>query len=168
MADLKVWVVTPELHRRGGTERCLAEQIERWRDQFTIRLYTMRLDDVDTDGIQVRMIPDLPGPHVLRYSWWFLANQLWRAGDRFSGTSPDVVHSPGVNSLDATAVSVHIVFAKYWDRVRARVLKDLAQAGDHGSSPHRILYWRLVRTLESLLYSGGALIWAVSREDARD
>ncbi len=166
MADLRIWVVTPELHRRGGTERCLAEQIERWRDQFAIRLYTMRLEDIDTDGIEVRMIPDLPGPHLLRYSWWFVANQVWRARDRLTGPGPDVVHSPGVNSLDATAVSVHIVFAKYWDRVRARALKDLSQRGRMARASHRILYWRLVRTLESLLYSGGSLIWAVSGEDA--
>ena len=100
MDDLRVWVVTPELHRRGGTERYLAKQIERWRERFTIRLYTRRLEDVDTDGIEVRMIPDIPGPHLLPYSWWFLVNQLWRARDRLVGPGPDVVYSPGVNSLD--------------------------------------------------------------------
>ena len=166
MADLKVWVVTPELHRRGGTERCLTEQIERWRDRFTIRLYTMRLDNVDTDGIEVQMIPDFPGPHLLRYSWWFVANQLWRARDRFAGSRPDVVHSPGVNSLDAAAISVHIVFEKYWERVRARALKDLTQPASAARALHRVVYWCLVRSLESSLYSGGTLIWAVSGEDA--
>jgi len=144
----------------------LAEQVERWRDRFTIRLYTMQLENVDTDGIEVRMIPDLPGPLLLRYSWWFVANQLWRARDRLAGPGPDVVHSPGVNSLDATAVSVHIVFAKYWERVRVRALKDLSQRALVARALHRILYWRLVRTLESLLYSGGSLIWAISGEDA--
>ena len=168
MADLRVWVVTPELHRRGGTERCLAEQIERWRNRFTIRLYTMRLEDVDTDGIEVRMIPDLPGPHLLRYSWWFLANQVWRAHDRLAGPGPDVVHSPGVNSLDATAVSVHILFEKYWGRVRASTLRDLFQRTTMARTLHRTVYWRLMRTLESWLYSGGALLWAASREDARE
>jgi len=168
MADLRVWVVTPELHRRGGTERCLAEQIERWRDRFTIRLYTMRLEDVDTDGMEVRMIPDLPGPHLLSYSWWFVANQMWRARDRLSGPGPQVVHSPGVNSLDATAVSVHIVFAKYWEGVRTRVLEDLTHRATTIRSLHRVVYWLLVRTLESSLYSGASLLWAASRVDARE
>ncbi len=166
MADLRVWVVTPELHRRGGTERCLAEQIERWRDRFSLRLYTMRVEGVDTEGIEVRKIPDLPGPHLLRYSWWFCANQLWRARDRLAGPGPDVVHSPGVNSLDATAVSVHIVFAKHWERLRGRAIGDLSQRARMARALHRILYWRLVRTLESLLYSGSSLIWAISGEDA--
>ena len=112
------------------------------------------------------MIPDLPGPHLLRYSWWFLANQLWRARDRLAGPGPDVVHSPGVNSLDATAVSVHIVFAKYWERVRASALRDLSQRATMARTLHRIAYWRLVRTLESWLYSGGSLLWAASREDS--
>ena len=79
------------------------------------------------------MIPDPPGPHLLRYSWWFVANQVWRARDCLAGPRPDVVHSPGVNSLDATAVSVHIVFAKYWERVRARDLAGPVSACNHGS-----------------------------------
>jgi glycosyltransferase involved in cell wall biosynthesis len=160
--------VTPELHRRSGTERCLAEQIERWRERFTIRLYTMRLEDVDTDGIEVRRIPYLPGPHLLRFSWWFVANHLWRARDAFSGARPDVIHSPGVNCLDSTAVCVHIIFGKYWDRMRTRAVKDLSSPRTAARGLHRITYWQLVRALESFLYSGSSMLWALSQVDARE
>ena len=144
----------------------MAEQIERWRDRFTIRLYTMRLDDVDTDGIEVRMIPTFPAliSFATRGGSW--PTNCGVHATVSLGPGPDVVHSPGVNSLDATAVSVHIVFAKYWERVRARALKDLTQPASTARASHRVVYWRLVRTLESLLYSGGTLIWAVSGEDA--
>jgi phosphatidylinositol alpha-1,6-mannosyltransferase len=168
VANLRVWVVTPELHRRGGTERCLAEQVERWRDRFAIRLYTMRLEDVDTDGIEVRRIPELRGPHLLRYSWWFVANQVLRARDVLSAPRPDVIHSPGVNCLDSSAVCVHIIFGKYWDRMRVRAMKDLFSPKTAARALHRIAYWQLVRALESFLYSGGSTLWALSQVDARE
>ena len=105
MRRLKVWVATPELHRRGGTERCLAEQMERWRERFDLRLYTMRVQDVDLRGTVVRWIPRLPGPHLFRYVWWFVANTLVRAWDAGRLGRPDVVHSTGINSADASVMS---------------------------------------------------------------
>ncbi len=163
MARLKVWVVTPELHRRGGTERALAEQVERWKERFDLRLYTMRVCDVDLKGIAVRRIPWLPGPLLFRYMWWFAANTLLRAWDTGLLGGPDVVYSPGINCPDAEVMSVHIVFAKYWDSIRAKVF----QAWWHPRRLHRIVYWALVRVLERYVYNGPAAIAALSSQDAR-
>ena len=98
MGRLKVWVVTPELHRRGGTERCLAEQVERWKKRFDLRLYTMRAYGVDLEGVAVRCIPWLPGPHLFRYVWWFVANTLLRAWDARRLGRPNVVYSSSVSA----------------------------------------------------------------------
>ncbi|MDR7505924.1 MAG: glycosyltransferase family 4 protein [Armatimonadota bacterium] len=165
---LRVWVVTPELHRHGGTERCLAELVERWRDRFDLRLYTMRADGVDLTGIPVRRIPWLPGPHLVRYIWWYVANTILRRWDALRLGAPDVVHSPGVNCPDADSMSVHIVFAKYWERTGPATWRSLLRRRTAARAAHRILYWALVRRLERVAYSGAATIWAISREDARE
>jgi phosphatidyl-myo-inositol dimannoside synthase len=163
----RVWVVSPEVHRQGGTERCLAEQLERWKD-FDLRLYTMRAEGVDLEGVQVRLIPWLPGPHLPRWLWWYLANTLRRRRDARREGPPDVLYSPGVNCPDADVISVHIVFSKYWERVRREILRDLARPRRVARSLHRILYLALVRRLEARIYRGPAALSAVSREDSRE
>lgn len=163
---LCVAVVTPELHRCGGTERCLAEQVERWRERFDLRLYTMRVEGLTLAGVRVRRIPWIPGPHLLRYVWWFIANHLVRWWDGLWLGPPDVVHSPGVNCLDAEAMSVHIVFAKYWERVRGGVLREMRSPRLALRAVHRVVYWGLIRLLERRVYRGPATIWAISGEDA--
>jgi glycosyltransferase involved in cell wall biosynthesis len=163
---LRVWVVTPELHRHGGTERCLAEQLERWRNRFDLRLYTMRADGVDLTGIAVRRIPWLPGPHLFRWIWWYGANTLLRRLDARRLGRPDVVYSPGVNCPDADVMSVHIVFGKYWERVRANLLGDLRRPAQALKALHRVLYLSLVRWLEGRTYRGPASLATRSREGA--
>src|SRR5438046_10608085 len=85
----------------------------------------MDADGVDLTNVRVRRIWKAPRPHLLRYMWWFMANHVVRAWDVRSIGPPDVVHSTGVNCLDARVMSVHIVFAKFWQRVRRSVLGDL-------------------------------------------
>jgi phosphatidyl-myo-inositol dimannoside synthase len=165
---LTVWVVSPEVHRHGGTERCLAEQLERWKDRFDLRLYAMRTEGVDLEGIQVRSIPWLPGPHLVRWLWWYAANTLRRRRDAREEGAPDVLYSPGVNCPDADVISVHIVFSKYSDRVRRDILRDLARPRRAARSLHRVLYLALLRRLEARIYRGPAALSAVSRENAAE
>ncbi|MDR7545259.1 MAG: glycosyltransferase family 4 protein [Armatimonadota bacterium] len=163
---LRVWVVTPELHRHGGTERCLAEQVERWRGRFDLRLYTMRAEDVDLSGVEVRRIFWLPGPHLFRWIWWYGVNTFFRRLDTRWLGRPDVVYSPGVNCPDADVMSVHIIFGKYWERVGASLLGDLRRPARALKALHRVLYLSLVRWLEGRTYRGPASLAALSCEDA--
>jgi len=165
---LRVWVVTPELHRLGGTERCLTEQVERWRERFDLRLYTMRAEGVDLAGIAVRRIPRLPLPHLPRYLWWFVANTAVRRWDAWRLGAPDVVHSPGINCLDADAMSVHIVFGKYWERAASATKRRLRRLPTALRAAHRLAFWFLIRALERVVYTGPATVWAISREDAAE
>ena len=164
----KVWVITPELHRVGGTERCVAEQVERWRERFDLRLYTMRVWDVDLDGVGVRILPWLPGPHLLTYVWWLAVNRLVRWWDAVRLGPPDAVYSPGINATDADAISVHIVFGKYWERMRGQVLGDLRRPRAVLRAIHRVIYWALLRSLERAIYPGSASLWAISKEDSNE
>ncbi len=60
----RVAVLSPFVDKRHGTERCLAEQIERLSRTFDIHLYSSRVEDVDLTGITWHRVPALPGPHL--------------------------------------------------------------------------------------------------------
>ena len=166
----RIAVVTPFLDKRHGTERCVAEQIERLaRDYgYEVHLYSQRVEDVDRGGIVWHRVPAAPGPGLMRYLWWFAANYLRRWWDaRVRGVRYDVLYSPGVNCLDADAVNVHIVYAAFRERVRA----DLVLCG---KAPitwlrilHRRLYYRLIAALERRVYGrDDVALAAVSRRTA--
>ena len=119
MPKCQLAVVSPFIDKRHGTERRVAECISRLADQYEIHVYSMRVEDMDLSKIVWHRIPLLPGPHLFNYLWWFAANHLWRWWDRrFRGLAPEVVYSPGINCLDANAVSVHILFAQLHRRVK--------------------------------------------------
>src|ERR1022692_4121316 len=95
-------VVSSFLDKRHGTERCVAEQLERLGDAYEIHLYSERVEGVDMSKIILHRVRIPPGPHLFRYVWWLLANHVCRWIDRhLRGLVPDVVYSPGVNCFDA-------------------------------------------------------------------
>src|SRR5437867_5994364 len=114
---LRIAVVSPFVDKQHGTERCIAEQVERLaaRSGCEIHIYSQRIQGVrgvrttspsnagptaaddlgtpdpirasNTGGFTVwHRVPDIPGPHLVKYLWWFVANSLcrWRDG-RFGG-----------------------------------------------------------------------------------
>src|SRR5450432_1948101 len=112
-------VVSPFLDKSHGTELHVVEWITYLSESFEIHIYSQEVRDVDVKKIPWHRIPKLPGPHLLNYVWWFFANHLWRAFDRyFRGLRYDLVFSPGINCLDADVISVHIVFAEYAEKNR--------------------------------------------------
>ena len=162
---MRVAVVTPELHRSGGTERSLCEQVLRWRTEFDLHVVTQRVDGVDLTAEELVRVRRVPGPHLVGYIWWMLANRFARR-TLSSHSGVDVTMSPGVNALDADAIGVHIIFAKYWDHVGG------TRAGRSSATllrvVHRILFLALFRALERRVYEGPALLWTMSERDARE
>jgi UDP-glucose:(heptosyl)LPS alpha-1,3-glucosyltransferase len=145
-------VVTPFIDKRHGTERRVAECVSRLAGDFEIHVYSNRVEDVPLDTIVWHRIPALPGPHFFAYLWWFAANQFVRWRHRRAGLRFDAIYSPGINCLDATAVSVHVVFAELIERTAAdrRML-----ANPKSSWPrilHRGLYYRLILSIERMVY----------------
>ena len=93
-----------------------------------------------------------------------VANRAMRTWDARRG-KPDAVVTPGINALDADVVGVHMVFAKYWERVRGRLRVDLKDPRAAVRAVHRIMFTNLVRGLERDVYAGPAVLWAISTED---
>jgi len=175
---LRLAVVSPFLDREHGTELCVTEQIERLanQDQWPIELYAQQvsgLNDVRSDAspsknpsarIVWHKVPSIPGPHLLQYSWWFVANHWRRWRDRRSKTvRPDLVYSPGINCLDADVIVVHIVFHAFYDRVRPELALSRNPLRTWPRLIHRRLYYRFIMSLEQKIYRNpGTHLIAVS------
>ena len=158
----RIAIVTPFLDKRHGTERCVAEQVERLASDYEIHVYSNRLEDVDPGKIVWHRVPALPGPHLFAYGWWIIANHWYRWRDRrFRGLKYDLTYTPGINCFDADVISVHIVFAEYYSRVR----RALGFRGNPVRSwpqlLHRRIYYRLVIALERMIYGWGKAVLTV-------
>jgi glycosyltransferase involved in cell wall biosynthesis len=163
---LRLAVVSPFLDRRHGTERAVIESLERFALQtgVEIHLYSQRVEDLDgvalfpqeSTGARIlwHPVPQIPGPHLLGYLWWFFANHVQRFWDsRCRALKFDLLYSPGINAFAADAISVHVVFGEFYRRVRPRLHLRGAPLSRWPVIIHRRLYYRLICFLESLIYT---------------
>jgi UDP-glucose:(heptosyl)LPS alpha-1,3-glucosyltransferase len=150
----RVAVVSPFLDKRHGTERCVAEQVERLSNDYEVHLYAARVCDVDLSKIIWHRTGHALKPHVLAYLWFFISNHAVRAYDKwFRKLDFDIVFSPGINCFDADIIAVHIVFAEYV-RLAQRDLRFLAhRLIDWPRLLHRRLSYRLFIALERAVYA---------------
>lgn len=167
---IRAAVISPFLDKKHGTERCVAEQVERLARDFEVHVYSNRVEDLDLSRIVWHRIPALPGPHLFAYCWWFLANHLWRWWDQQSrGLRFDLSFTPGINCLDADISAVHIVFAEFARLARQELrLKNVPLRG-WPRLIHRRIYYRLIIALENKVYTNPRLtIVCVARQVARE
>jgi len=172
---LRIAVVSPSLDKRHGTERCVVEEIERLArtyghemhvysqrvedlagvQRFRARSYTAHWESLAREGGAVfwHKVPELPGPHLVKYLWWFAANHVWRWWDRhIRGLRYDLIYSPGINCLDADVVSVHILFAKFHPHLKDQLRLWRNPMQSWLRLLHRRLYYRVIRFLEQRIY----------------
>ncbi len=145
---MRIAALSPFVDRRHGTERALAETLERLVriHGYEVHLYSQSVQDLAV--VSSAHISTQPGIiwHLLRFLFWFAANRFCRLRDRwFRGIRFDAVFSPGINATDANLVLVHAVFHRLNELQGSRSsggLRDL----------HRSLYYRLLRGLENRVY----------------
>src|SRR5277367_842837 len=90
-ADLRIAVVSPFVDRRHGTERALAELLERLARDYgcEIHLYAQRVEDLqisdphaarskESGAIFWHKVPSIPGPHVVQFLAWMFLNGFLR------------------------------------------------------------------------------------------
>jgi UDP-glucose:(heptosyl)LPS alpha-1,3-glucosyltransferase len=172
---LRIAVLSPFVDRRHGTERSLAEIVERLakRHGHEIHLYSQRVDDLQVAAFATseqnssqcifwHRVPRLPAPQLFAFLFWMFANQFCRLSDRwFRHLRFDAVFSPGINATGADLILVHVVFH------RLRELH-LERSSEGLRGLHRSLYYRLLCFLENRIYRRKALrLAAVSRHTAR-
>jgi UDP-glucose:(heptosyl)LPS alpha-1,3-glucosyltransferase len=166
----RIAVISPFLDKRHGTERCVAEQVERLSRDYEVHVYSNRIEDVDASSIVWHRVPALPGPHLVAYCWWFLANHLWRWWDRrFRSLQFDLTYTAGINCFDADVISVHIIFSELYRQVKDAIRFQVNPVSTWVRFIHRRLYYQLIIALEHLIYSRKKfLLTAVSRKTAED
>lgn len=180
---MRLAVVSPFLDRQHGTEVCVIEQIERLvrTGRCSIELYSQRVSQLNgvrpaalvLPGEQVdirwHQVSDIPGPHLIKYLWWFGANYWQRRQDKRSGrVRPDIIYSPGINCPDADVIVVHIVFHAFYEQVRSELALHRLPFRSWPRVIHRRLYYKLVKSLERRIYSNRRVrLMAVSSLVAR-
>ena len=163
---MQLVIISPFLDRKHGTERVVSELIERLARDYgcEIHVYSQCVEDLPLtplDGIpqagpgciRWHRVVSIPGPHLLQYMWWLVANALQRWWDvRFKKLSPDLVFSPGINAWDADVIQVHILFEEFYQRVKPQLLFRHTPAHSWLRLLHRRLYYEMVRWLERQIY----------------
>ena len=117
-----------------------------------------------TDSILWHKVSAIPGPHLIKYLWWFFANHWQRWRDLRSGrVCTDLVYSAGINCLDADVIVVHIVFHAFYERVRPALTLRRVSLQSWPRLIHRRLYYKLIMLLERKIYRDpGVRLVAVS------
>lgn len=181
---LRIAVISPFLDRQHGTERCITEQVERLAKVhgFEIHLYCQRVEDVkgvEPWGVSTptpapgcifwHKVPDIWGPHLVKFLWWLFANRIYRWRDTRSGALKfDAVYSPGINDWAADAITVHIVFHEFYRLVRGELRLRHTPLLAWPRALHRNLYYHLIMALENRIYTNRHIrLAAVSRLTAR-
>ena len=161
---MRLAVVSPFVDRRHGTERALAELLERLASIYhcEIHLYAQRVEGLPIDppgarasgkedGILWHKVPSIPGPPLLQFLSWLFLNSFFRSWDRLVRRLQfDLVLSPGLNCFDADIIIVHALFHR---------LKELAFAEEGAPTSsllrrfHRRAYYSMLAWLERRIYS---------------
>jgi glycosyltransferase involved in cell wall biosynthesis len=165
-ADLRIAVVSPFVDRHHGTERAIAELLERLANFYhcEIHLYAQRVEGLslgdsgaarpENAGIIVwHKVPVLWGPHVGQFLGWMVWNGMLRWWHfRFRGVKFDRVLSPGINCLDADVIIVHALFHRLRELSREENADTQAKPGFFRGF-HRSVYYGLLTRLERRIYS---------------
>jgi glycosyltransferase involved in cell wall biosynthesis len=171
---VRITVISPFVDRRHGTERAVAELVERLAARYgdQIELYAQRIADLTNlapdecseaqpGAICWQRVGKFPGPHILQFlSWLFLNRRARERNQRKSQQRADIVFSAGINALEADLVLVHAVFHRIGE----------LQTGREGTGLrglHRRLYYALLCRLERRIYTDPRVtLAAVSKHTA--
>lgn len=171
---MRLAVVSPFVDRRHGTERALAELLERLAGDYDceIHLYSQRVEDLKLENSKLtssprhgaifwRKVPSISGPYLFQFCGWLVLNKIWRLWDRWARrVRCDLLFSPGINCFDADVILVHAIFH------RLAEMAELSQ-GSGLRGLHRKAYYRLLCFLERKIYGDGRVVLAaVSKHSA--
>ncbi|HXL22187.1 MAG TPA: glycosyltransferase family 4 protein [Candidatus Dormibacteraeota bacterium] len=173
---MRIAVVSPCIDRGHGTERAIAELVERLASTYRcqVHLFAQSVADLAvlpayssgaagavSGSIYWHRVGAIPGPQILRFAAWFILNRLQRSRGDF-----DAVISPGINCFDADVVIVHALFWRIADVAGRAARREGAFVGFFREL-HRRTYYFLLTALERRVYADRRVrLAAVSRRTA--
>jgi UDP-glucose:(heptosyl)LPS alpha-1,3-glucosyltransferase len=152
-ARLRIAVVTPELHRTGGTERANSEVVARLASEHQVCLYAHRWVPDGTPNICFHSVPVIPWPGLVRFlSFYVSASLAVRAGEKRHG-GYDGIYSPGANCRQVQVSTAWFCQARQLDLFRSgRHRPPPASAMDWLKLGHRWFYSWTVAGVERTFY----------------
>jgi UDP-glucose:(heptosyl)LPS alpha-1,3-glucosyltransferase len=164
---LRIAVVTPELHRKRGTERVTSEMVVRLAAQHDVHVFAHYFRAEDYPGVQFHRVPVLPWPGLATFlSFYYVSESVVKRVARRAGAF-DVVYSPGPNCAAVDVATAHFCQARQ---------NVLLKSGEHQPKPaglsyrlrhlHRRLYARAVTRIERQFYRSSKLRLVLSPSDA--
>ena len=127
--SLRIAVVTPELHRTGGTERANSEVVARLAAEQQVCLFAHRWVPDGTPNICYHHVPVVPWPGLLRFLSFFLsATRAVNAGEKRHG-SYDAIYSPGANCLQIQVSTAWFCQARQLELFRSDAAKEARRKG---------------------------------------
>lgn len=175
---MRLAIVTPFLDRRHGTERALAELVERLARDYRceVHLFSQRVADlqvtpwtrhgflengsVENGAIFWHRVPSAGGPLLFSFVLWYLLNRLCRwSFTFFRNVDFAFVLSPGINCSDANVVIVHAIFHRLRELSRDQSKPTLQTLG-FLRRVHRRTYYSLLTRLERRIYSNQSVALA--------
>lgn len=173
-------MVSPFVDKRHGTERAVAELVERLAGNYgcEIHLYAQRVEGLElaapktthpdiSGSIVWHRVPNIPGPHILQFLGWLLLNGALRRRDALLRRAQyDLVLSPGINCFHPDVVIVHALFHRLGE-LAAEGTGDPGARGSIFRRWHRRLYYGLLTSLERRTYTNARVkLAAVSKRTA--
>ena len=154
---MRIAVVSPFVDKRHGTERAVAELVERLARDYgcDVHIYAQHVEDLELSaapaqspakpgGIVWHGVPRIPGPHILQFLAWLILNGVQRRWDSLrSRVHYDVVLSPGINCVHADVVIVHALFHRLRELASEDVDTSLDPVGWFRRLHRRIYYGML-------------------------
>jgi len=138
-----LWVVAPLLTTRRGTERVLVEELlyltheEGWE----IHIFYGKIEpsftgkweeEKGSSPTYFHRLPYLPSlPFLLPFLLWFITTSLALVFYKIVLPPPDLIFSPGINTVKADAIFLHVSFTKL-----RKTLKDISREFSSHSHPH--------------------------------
>ena len=122
MSEQRIAIVSPEMHRRGGTERGNAEVMARLARTHQICLFAHHWEPDGTPNICFHHVPVLKWPGLLRFlSFYLSATRAVRRAERSHGRYA-AVYSPGANCAEVEISTAWFCQARQLDQIgRAHV-----------------------------------------------
>lgn len=168
---MKIALVIPELHKQGGTERCMASLGEALVARgHEVVVFSSTKSPTALAGVRWYRVPMIRRPLVLRFASFVLMNTLARLAARVLRRERfDVVHSTGGDVLRPSVVTFHACSAAFARRLWA---ERRAPAWQRWSRLRRwsnlLTYWMIAGCERYVLQKGAGRVVAVSRALERE
>lgn len=108
------YVTAIGIHKHGGTQKCGAWLLEDLRGQVDITLFTSRVEEFDTDGVSLQIVPTIYRPGLVRYFMFLTVSSLLLLLRKALGKDDfDIIHTTGADCLFANVITAHFCQAEW-------------------------------------------------------